>query len=509
MASPIHHADWLTASNPWWEDAGAIRADAHIRAWEASRARYTPSIFRDIRDNLDAESRILYTVHGSRQVGKTTLLKLLIRDLLDRGTRPANICYITLDPEFAAADIKRVVSDYALLTQSGRGAGRSYIFIDEISLVTGWQHAVLSLSNLGALPNCALVLTGSNAIDLTRGTESIVGRKGMVEGGSHMSLLPMGFLDYACLEDHGLRKFLNNHSALTKESRSLIWKRLASEKEDPSINALRIKFGRLESILHRYVLSGGIPAVVNKYLEASSIPDRYYTEYLGGMVYEWNRMKYGTDRLSRCMKFLIGGTGGTITWNGMAKKIDVSNSTVAENYAITLRDMYLTLTTHFYDHRHDEADKTKLKKVHVRDPFFFHTFNAWSRNEGYFMHAVKYASDEANFGRLVECVVADHLARHAIAMSTDKSQFGVPARMFHWRDRTGREVDFVYRDPDSEPIPLEVKSAERVNRRRLGGISSFIDLTGAARGIVATRTEYDVSRDYTLVPASVLLLLLS
>lgn len=509
MASPIRYADWLAASNPWWEDPGAIRADAHVRAWEASSARHMPSIFRDIRANLDAESRVLYTVHGSRQVGKTTLLKLLIRDLLDRGTRPASICYLTLDPGFAAMDLKQAMLDYALLTQSGRGAGRSYVFIDEISLVTGWQHAILSLSNLGALPNCALVLTGSNAIDLTRGTESLVGRKGMVEGGSHRSLLPMGFLDYACLVDPGLRGLLNGSSALTKASRSLVWRHLVGGKDDGAINALRMRFGRLDAILHRYVLSGGIPAVTSKYLETGSIPDRYYTEYLGGIVYEWNRMKYGTDRLSRCMDFLISGTGGTMAWNGMAKKIDVSNSTVAETYTMALRDMYLALITHFYDHRRDRADKASLKKVHVRDPFFFHAFNAWPHNEGYFTRAARYASDEANFGRLVECVMADHLARHAIASSTDKSQFGVPARMFHWRDRTGREVDFVYRDPGSAPVPLGVKSSERVNRRRLGGLSSFIDLTGATRGIVATRTEYDISRDYTLVPASVLLLLLS
>ena len=509
MASPIRHAERLAASNPWWIDPDSINSDEHIVAWDSSRARYVPSIFRDILGNLDADRRILYTIHGSRQVGKTTLVKLMIRDLLGQGIAPTRICYFTLDPRIASKDIVQVVLDYTTMTNSDRENSRSYVFIDEISMAMGWQYAILSLSNMPALSNCAMVVTGSNAIDLTRGTEGIVGKKGMVDGGSHRSLLPMGFLDYACLETPIIRKILGNTSAFSPESRHAIWKNLVEGKEDSTINALRIHFGALNSILHKYVLSGGIPQVVNQYLSAGSIRDRYYTEYLGGIRYEWSRMKYGVDHLANCMEFLVDGTGGTITWSGMAKKIGVSKFTVAEGYTTAIRDMYLALITYFYDVRRDSAVKNKPKKVHVRDPFFFHAFNARKHNENYFLRATKYASDDANFGRLVECAVADHLARHAINMSTDKSQFGVPARLFHWRDRSDREVDFVYRDPGYSPVPIEVKWAGRVNRKRLGGMSAFLDATPAIRGIVATRTEYGIERDYTLVPASLLLLLLS
>jgi len=505
----LKYAELLAQFNPWWNDPDAINADEHVRAWVASKARYVPSLFQDLRSSLGDEGRIIYTVRGSRQVGKTTLVKLLVRDLLGQGKHPSSICYFSLDSSIAAMDLVQVLRDYNNLVRSARGNGRSYIFIDEISMAMGWQNAILSLSNMGVLSNSALVVTGSNAIDLTRGTEGIVGRKGMLEGGSHRSLLPMAFLDYACLENPPLRKYLERNLALTKESRFVLWKNIIEGKESDAINALLVLSGDLNVSLHKYLLSGGIPRAVNQYLETRSIPDPYYIDYFEGIRHEWNKMKYGVDHLTDCMEFFIKGTGGTITWNGMAKKIDVSNYTVAANYATTTHDMYLTLITYFYDEHRDKAAKNKLKKVHLRDPFFFHTFNAVAQNEGYFRRALKYVSDRANFGHLVECTVADHLARHAISSSTDKSQINVSARLFHWRDSASREVDFVYRDPDCAPVPIEVKCTGHVNRRRLGGMSAFLDATPARRGIVATLAEYGVERDYTLVPASLLLLLLS
>lgn len=43
----------------------------------------------------------------------------------------------------------------------------------------------------------------------------------------------------------------------------------------------------------------------------------------------------------------------------------------------------------------------------------------------------------------------------------------------------------------------------------MGGMSAFLDSTPARRRIVAMRAEYGIERDYTMVMASWLLLLLS
>ena len=54
--------------NPWWEDASNIRLDPHIRAREESVLRWSPQICFEGAD-------LVYSLRGTRQVGKTTTVK--------------------------------------------------------------------------------------------------------------------------------------------------------------------------------------------------------------------------------------------------------------------------------------------------------------------------------------------------------------------------------------------------------------------------------------------------
>ncbi len=509
MALPDQHERWLRAFNPWWDDTAAIDSDLHIAQWAGSRARYVPALFATIRDGLDADKTVLYTVRGSRQVGKTTLVKLLIRDLLDRGIMPMRMCYFSLGGGLTIRDLVRIILDYFSLTPLQRGDARSYIFIDEVSMIKDWQYAILELSNMGVLDNCALVATGSNAIDLTRATESLIGRKGHVPGGNYQSLLPMGFMEYVTMTSPTLRKFTNDIHICSPDVRSELWDKLVLGHKDPTLQQLYLMSGELDNVLRQYVLSGGIPQIMNQAIERGSIDDRFYQEYLHSIMFEWSQMNYGEDRLKRYAEFMIRGLGDTISWNGMSRKLDLTNGTTVESYTMVLRDMYVLMLTHTYDERHDRAAHKKLKKIHVRDPFFLHALNAWSTDRDYYALATEYVSDTSNMGHMAECVLADHLARKALSKSSNMMQSTISERVFHWRDDAAREVDFVYREPRSAPVPIESKYVERVDRRRLGGMSSFLDATDASRGIVATWGEYDIRDDYTLVPLSVLLAILS
>ncbi len=509
MALPAKHEQFLRSFNPWWNEPGAIGFDYHIAQWADSKARYVPALFAAMRDGLDADKTVLYTVRGSRQVGKTTLAKLLIRDLLARDVMPMRVCYFSIGGRHAMQDLVQIILDYFDLTRLQHEDSRSYIFIDEISMIKDWQYAILELSNMRVLDNCALVVTGSNAIDLTRATESLIGRKGMVPGGNYRSLLPMGFLEYATVTSTPLRKFMNNSGMCNLDVRSTLWNKLVLGHEDQILKNLYMMYGEFDVALRQYVLSGGIPKITNQIMEHGSIKDNFYQEYQQSIMFEWSRMNYEQDRLKRYAEFVIRGIGGTISWNGMAKKLDIPNGATAEGYAMALRDMYVALLTYTYDERHDRMHYKKLKKIHVRDPFFLHALNAWSADRDYYTLATEYVSDASSMGHMAECILADHLARKALSKSSNMMQSAVSDRLFHWRDDAAREVDFVYREPRSTPVPIESKYVEHVDRRLLGGMSSFIDATDASRGIVATKGTYEIRRDYTAVPLSMLLLLLS
>lgn len=509
MTQAPRHEPWLQEYNPWWTLGHSMDSDRHVAAWAASAARYVPALFGDLRDGLESAPTVLYTVRGSRQVGKTTLAKLLLRDLLARGIPPPCLCYFSPGRGLAPQDLVQIILQYFELRPTRHGRDRSYIFIDEASMVVGWHDAILELSNRGALDNCSIVATGSNAIDLRRGADSLIGRKGHVPGGNHRLLLPMRFLDYASLTSPTVSMFLDENNLRKKESRKTLWKILVSGQENAVLSALDSVSGELELAFRKYAVSGGIPHVVNQSIMDGRIDDESYREYTESMLFEWSRMGYGVHRLKRYSNFIIKCTGETITWNGMSKKLDIANAATAETHAMALADMYVVLVSYMYDARHNTADYPKLKKIHVRDPFFFHALNMWEYDHDYHTSSLNYVANEANMGKLVECAVADHLASFALASSTGVMQRGSPERVCHWRDKSGREVDFVYRGPGCAPLPIGVKYVDRVDGRRLGGIASFIDSTEATRGIVATRAGYEIRRDYTLMPVPALLLLLS
>jgi len=70
----------LAEENPWWTNPNLIDGDFHIKTFDASSIKWIPGIKSYI--NLDVPDYVLYTVRGPRQVGKTTLIKLLIREKL-------------------------------------------------------------------------------------------------------------------------------------------------------------------------------------------------------------------------------------------------------------------------------------------------------------------------------------------------------------------------------------------------------------------------------------------
>ena len=79
----------VAEQNPWWHEPGAIEQDFHVRAFEASPTKCEPQKIGAFCFDTDA----VYTPRGPRQVGKTTLLKLLMRRPWRTGWRPERLCY--------------------------------------------------------------------------------------------------------------------------------------------------------------------------------------------------------------------------------------------------------------------------------------------------------------------------------------------------------------------------------------------------------------------------------
>ena len=130
----------IFGDNPWWRSEEEINEDAKIKEWETSNIQWNPRI----RYTFDYSNDIIYSLRGPRQVGKTTLIKIQIREFLQKGILPWSIMYYAFDIDNTPKDLVKVIENYLDRSKRQRGNNRAYLFLDEVSSIKDWQKCLLS-----------------------------------------------------------------------------------------------------------------------------------------------------------------------------------------------------------------------------------------------------------------------------------------------------------------------------------------------------------------------------
>lgn len=191
--------------NPWWKAPEQIGLDPDLERLDRAAVRFDHPIPFDF--DVDA----VFTLRGPRQVGKSTLLKRAIRELLLRQrVSPRRVLYT--DAEGAGlttvARLRNALTGYITWARSAVGSDdRLYLFLDEVTGVKDWGAAVRTLYREGALRQVTVVATGSHALDLARGGETAPGRRGERKVAEpDWILMPLSFRDYLTAHDPALGK---------------------------------------------------------------------------------------------------------------------------------------------------------------------------------------------------------------------------------------------------------------------------------------------------------------
>lgn len=145
----------LLEDNPHW---------VNVRAYDSFVPR---ELLMSVVAFLDAKE--ILAIIGARRVGKSTLSRLLIKDLIEKGTAPKNIFFINLEkPEFIpykadAAYLGKIFDTYVKLAEPALDE-KIYFFIDEIQIFNNWE---LFLKSKFENFNIKFIITGSNSSLLT------------------------------------------------------------------------------------------------------------------------------------------------------------------------------------------------------------------------------------------------------------------------------------------------------------------------------------------------------
>ncbi|HEX4952885.1 MAG TPA: ATP-binding protein [Thermoanaerobaculia bacterium] len=119
----------LDELNPWWSDPAIRPGRDHPFRRDLQQ--------RLLRRLLDPEDRRAHLILGPRQVGKTTLLKQLIEDLLELGWPPSRLAYFDFSDDRIIGPLSaRQVAE--VLPPVPPGGPPRILFLDEITRAERW-----------------------------------------------------------------------------------------------------------------------------------------------------------------------------------------------------------------------------------------------------------------------------------------------------------------------------------------------------------------------------------
>jgi len=491
----------LAKQNPWWANKKDIDNDRYIVKWENSSIKWMPRILYKIELNSD----VVYSLRGPRQVGKTTSLKMLIRELL-KDNDGIRIFYWTCLLISSPREFFGILNTYIDWARRTFPKERLYIFIDEISRIQNWQNAIIELEGMGKLKNVTVILTGSHTLDLRKTPEKLPGRRGNeVPGGPDKIFLPMKFVEYVETRSPRISRFLRDHFLLMWENRKRILLDMAAGNIPNEIELLRVYSDELKSLFQDYLITGGIALSTHEYITTGKIPESVYATYVdiitGDMV-RWGKKDY-------YLKQLLGAIFETITtpvsWSGLWKKTDMGSHHTADEYVNILKDIFAVSYFYRLDKSSEKARYGDNKKIYLQDPFIFHALRGWVLGKNQFNEALDFISNEENRSKLVECVVSDHLIRLSFNFHP-KYNFDYMNFVFYWRGKRDREVDFVLKI-DGEYLPIEVKYANQIKKNDIYGLFDFIKTGKSYNGIVISKDDMETKPNYMTIPAHIFLLL--
>lgn len=161
--------------NPWWEGLPALE-DGIPR----------PGVLNELRSTFASRDIVFLT--GLRRVGKTTLLKLFIQELIHfKKVLPRHIFYISLDDyRLAKKNLFELIEAYRKIHKV-KSSQKIYLFLDEVAFQKDFE---IQLKNLYDQAGVKIYASSSSASVLKSKKPYLTGRYQVIE------VLPLDFEEY-------------------------------------------------------------------------------------------------------------------------------------------------------------------------------------------------------------------------------------------------------------------------------------------------------------------------
>jgi len=334
----------------------------------------------ELIDEISLKPPALHFLFGPRQVGKTTLLKLLVKKLVEGGRDPRTIFYYTCEMAADHRELGEVLGEVVKLKKRW-GVSSALVLLDEVTYPREWYRALKFYLDQGHFQNDVIIATGSVSMYAKREVETFPGRRGW---GRDYVMYPLSFKKFA--EVQGV-----------------------PPGADPA--AWRTE---LAEALELYLKCGGYPAAVVNCATAGN-PGGAADVVISSLAFDLARLKRSEAYAKRLLKAVLETAPSPVSLNALAKEAELRSHKIAFSYLNLLESLYLLRQLYYIDPYRLVEDYKKPRKIHLIDPLVYQAAAKWT------------GARVPHEAALLEATVAMHFARSH--------------RVGYWRD--GFEVDVV------------------------------------------------------------------
>lgn len=397
-------------------------------------ALYPRKILSEIRKYMHEPGIILLV--GARQVGKTSILHLLIEELKKQKVGSNLIHYFDLE-DFTVLDIfdKGVKEVIAFLKASGADLEKqNFIFIDEIQYMQNPTNFLKLLHD--KYKNLKTIVSGSSTLEIRRKfKDSLAGRKIVFE------IFPLDFYEFLVFKEE------------KKLADTLLKSDIRHFKPDTEIEELPARYfsSELAGYFKEYVIFGGYPKVAlesDREKKTAYLMD-IYNSYIKKDIKDIMRIDNVTA-FNNLIKALSLQIGGMINISELCTSIKLARETL-ERYLFLLENTFVIKTVSPFS-SNPRKEISKMHKIYFVDTGLR---NIAIKN----FHDL---ADRTDSGSLLENSVCGNIMKNLAPLS----------ELHFWRTLSKNEVDFVLVE-DNKPKAIEVKNASFKSTRVPAGIRYF------------------------------------
>lgn len=401
---------------------------------------------------------------GARQVGKTTLMKMLLEHLRQRGEPEQALHYLDLEDMTLLHLLEGGPGELTgWLAAQGADLSRTvYVFIDEIQYLSNPSNLLKLLAD--SQPNLKLIVSGSSTLEISRKfSDSLAGRKLVFE------IYPLSFVEFLVFR---------GEDRLAQVVRDCGVRSLVADT-DPAALSARFLAEECSRYYREFLIWGGYPRVAlgqDEQRRAAYLAE-LYNSYVRKDIKDLARIDNVTG-FNNLIAALAHQAGGLANISELSTATRLARDTV-EHYLFLLENTFIIKAALPFS-RNPRKEISKMRKYYFLD-------------NGLRNIAIR------NLAAIDSRTDAGELAENAVfADLTKKSP--LLEEIGFWRTQSKNEVDFILQG-ESRLRPVEVKFRPFKGARIPSGIRSFLqDYPAAERPLVLTRDYFGTYDGVEFVP---------